>query len=203
MGTCQGGDSVIVANKKPKNKNADFEEKTNSRNEIEPDFGDPRFKDMPEWEGERYKGIGLKRMPGYKCTFPIDLLNEMRDDFWNFKIKEKPIWKHIRQACLMDELRANGILVQMKMTTADGMINHLIDEHDQHYFIPNYCINDPYFEKEFGDPPGRKINVVLYESFSNKNVNIEVDINTTGSELKVIFCKKCARVIWYTGKSNG
>ena len=30
------------------------------------------FPDMEEWEGERYKGIGIKRMKGYKCTLQID-----------------------------------------------------------------------------------------------------------------------------------
>jgi hypothetical protein len=26
---------------------------------------DPIFEDMPEWEGERYKGYGIKQMKGY------------------------------------------------------------------------------------------------------------------------------------------
>ena len=37
---------------------------------------DSNFPDMEEWPGERYKGIGIKRMRGYKCSLPIDKLNE-------------------------------------------------------------------------------------------------------------------------------
>ena len=40
------------------------------------------------------------------------------------------------------------ILEEYHLTTAEGCINHIIDEEGNHYHIPNYCINDPYFEKE-------------------------------------------------------
>ena len=33
------------------------------------------FPDMEEWDGERYKGIGIKRMKGYKCSLQIDKMN--------------------------------------------------------------------------------------------------------------------------------
>ena len=36
---------------------------------------------MEEWEGERYKGIGIKKMKGYKCILPIDKLNLKREEF--------------------------------------------------------------------------------------------------------------------------
>lgn len=62
-----------------------------------------KFKDMPEWEGERYKGEGIKRMKGYKCEMLIDQLNHVRDEFWNLKTKEKLIWRNLRQACNMDD----------------------------------------------------------------------------------------------------
>jgi hypothetical protein len=64
---------------------------------------DPKFKDMPEWDGERYRGEGIKRMKGYKCSLQIDKLNELRDEFWTNKIKEKLIWRQLRQAINMDE----------------------------------------------------------------------------------------------------
>ena len=43
------------------------EPKRNDKKIFEKEILDPKFKDMPEWEGERYKGEGLKRMKGYKC----------------------------------------------------------------------------------------------------------------------------------------
>ena len=42
---------------------------------------DKEFPDMPEWEGEKYKGIGIKRMKGYKCDLKIDELTKERDKF--------------------------------------------------------------------------------------------------------------------------
>lgn len=50
-------------------------------------------------------------MKGYKCDLPIDELNKLRCEFWcksllklATKVKEdSPIWKQIRQACIMDE----------------------------------------------------------------------------------------------------
>jgi hypothetical protein len=44
------------------------------------------FFEMPEWEGERYRGVGIKRMKGYKCDIPINELNRLREDFWGNNI---------------------------------------------------------------------------------------------------------------------
>ena len=66
-------------------------------------YGDIKFDDMPEWDDERYSGIGIKRLKGYKCVLPIDSLNQLREEFWNSKIKESFIWRNIKQACIMDE----------------------------------------------------------------------------------------------------
>jgi hypothetical protein len=41
------------------------------------------FIEMPEWEGDRYKGVGIKRMKGYKCDIPINELNHVREEFWS------------------------------------------------------------------------------------------------------------------------
>ena len=35
-------------------------------------------------EGERYSGIGLKRMKGYICNLPIDELINLRNEFWKY-----------------------------------------------------------------------------------------------------------------------
>ena len=28
-------------------------------------------------------GVGIKRMKGYKCNLPLDLLNNLREDYWS------------------------------------------------------------------------------------------------------------------------
>ena len=40
------------------------------------------FPDMEEFDGNLYKGVGIKRMKGYKCNLPINKLNEQREKFW-------------------------------------------------------------------------------------------------------------------------
>jgi hypothetical protein len=67
----------------------------------------PNFFDFPEWEGERYSGVGIKRMKGYKCDLPIDELNNLRDEFWESKIKINTFWRNIRQGCILDHSNLN------------------------------------------------------------------------------------------------
>jgi hypothetical protein len=64
---------------------------------------DSKFKDLPEWEGERYRGEGIRRMKGYKFDKPSNVLVEMRETFWKEKIKEKFIWRDLQRAALMDD----------------------------------------------------------------------------------------------------
>ena len=105
MGSCNSSDRVLVVNNMRPN-NTSNENKKNENDfrmgEEKPNI-DPKFKDMPEWEGDRFKGEGVKRMKGYKCEMQIDILNHLREEFWSSKVKEKMIWKHLRQACLMDD----------------------------------------------------------------------------------------------------
>lgn len=53
------------------------------------------FKDFEEWEGknllknftikkgEKFSGVGIKCIKGYKCDLPIDDLMNLRDKFWS------------------------------------------------------------------------------------------------------------------------
>jgi hypothetical protein len=64
---------------------------------------DENLRDMPEYEGDKYRGEGVKRMKGYKFHKPIDDLYKLREDFWSSKPQTKTTWKYLRQACLMDD----------------------------------------------------------------------------------------------------
>ena len=133
---------------------------------------DPNFPDMEEWPGERYKGIGIKRMKGYKCDLPINKLNEMRDKFWTTKIEENDNWRIIHQICVFDEERANLTLGQYNFEVAENCVNHIIGNNGEHYYVPNYCINDPYFEKELNnkDVEEKKIKLCLYDVSSDTTI---------------------------------
>ena len=167
---------------------------------------DPNFPDMEEWPGEKYKGYGIKRMKGYKCDLPIDKLNELREKFWSIKTKENPKWYIIHQICVFDEERANITLGHYNFEVAENCINHIIDNNGEHYYVSNYCINDPYFEKVLNNKDTEEKNVKLFlydvstditieEIFSNhdngekikKKFIDETKLNTNEYKIKLFF----------------
>jgi hypothetical protein len=160
-------------------------------------------RDMPEWEGERYTGEGIKRMKGYICDLPINELTKMREEFWNTKVKTNSTWKHIRQACIMDEFRGSNLLLTHSIKPVHGCINYLEDSKGVFYKIPNFCINDPFFEKIIKDnyqegvllsdgsaAPVREINMIkitINNLYDNSKLKVEVSDAITGAELKNIY----------------
>ena len=189
MGACQS-DSVIESNTQKSSRKSETSSNQGGLVSMGPD---PNFPDMKEWKGNRYKGIGIKRMKGYKCTLPIDKLNKKREEFWVAKCSQNYMWQVVQQACIYDEYRANIVLEKYKMRTAEGCINHLIDENDNHYFVPNYCINDPYFEKELcndEENDDETVRLVLFEVSQNIHVTINISNHSTGADLKKKFRKE-------------
>jgi len=158
----------------------------------------PYIKDMPECDGEKFKGVGIKKMKGYKCDLPINELNKLREEFWNYKIKKGPsIWISIKQACIMDDVRASNKLKSLGLNTLNGCINHIVDSRNNHYQIPNFCINDPYFEKVISLDDSitddkrisKLIKFCLFDLYKNIKINLEMLETATGKEIKDIYCK--------------
>jgi hypothetical protein len=93
----------------------------------------------------------------------------------------------------MDELRARNLLQAYNLVTVNGCINNLQDMQGKIYHIPNFCINDPYFEKEIKEEEdkhiSKKINIKLLDVYKNKLFNIEIDDIATGLQVKQQFCK--------------
>lgn len=189
MGGCQS-DSVVEVSGRPRREGS--QEKVYD-NDLGPD---PNFPDMKEWKGNRYKGIGIKRMKGYKCSLTIDKLNKKREEFWKYKCDRSYMWQVVQQACVYDEVRANMVLEKYHLRCADGCINHIIDENGNHYYVPNYCINDPYFEKtlyEDEKDDEETLNLVLFEVSQNITKTITISNHATGEELKKKF-RKAAKI---------
>ena len=193
MGSCQTSNVIEI---KPSDKN---KSKSKISNEEFQNIESQKkmFPDMKEWEGERYSGIGIKRLKAYKCDLPIDKLIEKRDEFWSYKNSHSnpnyKTWRLINQAVVYDEYRANVLLEQYELTTAEGCINHIIDKKGNHYIIPNYCINDPYFEKKYKinhNVQEKEIRVNLFDPSDNLNVELRVSNLLTGKKLKEKFRKK-------------
>lgn len=149
------------------------------------------FEDMPIIAPEKIKGIGIKRMNAYQCDLKIDDLNKMRDKFWNTKINENIRWHFLRQACLYDSFKSEEYLLQHGFWLIYGCINKCTDHTKFIYNIPNYCINDPYFEKvlvsvDEKSKYDKKIEVILSDSNDNKTT-LRINESCTGKELKEMY----------------
>ena len=196
MGSCQTSEVIELepnGNYKSKKKLNMSDDQVNSLMEEQRN----EFPDMPEWDGDRYTGIGIKKMKGYKCDLPIDKLNKKRDQFWDQKNSRDndnyKIWRIINQACVYDELRANMLLEEYGLTTESGCINHIIDSNGNHYHIPNYCINDPFFERQYKIKKNieeKQVKIKLFEPTGNINEEKTVSNTMTGKELKELFRKE-------------
>ena len=203
MGSCSCQISAVIEINKKEEENSITSNKLRSSSSNKLDIQSmietqkKEYPDMVEWKGDKYKGIGIKRMKGYKCDLPIDKLNKKREEFWNAKASHGnpnyKIWRIINQACVYDEYRANVLLEEYELSTYEGCINHIVDKNNFHYIIPNYCINDPYFEKEFQikeNVEKKTLKLNLYEVAINKNFEVEVNNLMSGEDLKKLYCEK-------------
>jgi hypothetical protein len=183
MGACQSEDTIQV------NQDDDYSRFKSYNRDNGPD---PNFPDMEEWEGDRYKGVGIKRMKGYKCNLPINKLNELREKFWNTKINENENWRIIQQICVFDEERANMTLGRYNLEVAVNCINHIVGAQGEHYFVPNYCINDPYFEKELSlkDDGEKKLHLLLYDVSTDTTIKHDFSNHEKGSDIKKAFIEQ-------------
>ena len=157
------------------------------------------FYDMEEIEGDIYVGNGIKRMKAYKCDLTIDELNKRKEKFWNTVTdcnnnKNWKNWNIIRRAITYDEIRGSILLNEYDIKCKNGCIDHLIDKEGNEYKVPNYCINEPYFERELGkeDIKDDINNIIFYGNYKGNifNFDFKVSNKLTGKELKNIIKNK-------------
>lgn len=162
--------------------------KNNEKNLIVNDY--ENFSDMEEIKEDIYMGTGNKRMKAYICNLKIDELNKKREYFWSIKTnintKNWRTWKIIHRAVLSDEIRSSLLLEEYNIKPVEGCINHLIDDKGNHYKIPNYCINDPYYEKIKNEEDNLKEDRIILR-FYGINICFELEANNQikGIELKM------------------
>ena len=154
---------------------------------------------MEEIEGDIYVGNGIKRMKAYKCDLTIDELNKRKEKFWNTVTdcnnnKNWKNWNIIRRAITYDEVRGSILLNEYDIKCKNGCIDHLIDKEGNEYKVPNYCINEPYFERELGkeDIKDDINNIIFYGNYKGNifNFDFKVSNKLTGKELKNIIKNK-------------
>ena len=150
------------------------------------------FNNMPEVEEEIYVNYGIKRMKGYKCNLHIDELNNLREKFWQLKISLNERYKFLRQAVLYDSNKCEEYLIKNGFLTINGCINQCTDYTKYVYNIPNYCINDPYFEKELEkvNLNREKNKICIFLKLNDDKEKFIFDDDITGKEIKEEFLKR-------------
>ena len=72
MGVCRNEEAVDV--------NQDYASERKRSNKKD-DGPAQNFPDIEEFDGNLYKGVGIKRMKGYKCNLSINKLNAQNESF--------------------------------------------------------------------------------------------------------------------------
>ena len=144
-------------------------------------------------------GEGIKQIPAYICKIPYDQLNELREKFWNSRTKNRRIWRAIREICESDAGTALILLETAEMACLHNDLREIIVlSHPDYVFkVPNYCICDPVFERDYNqikeknkDIEEVKIKIILYYLAENKNIELETTNKTVVKEIKEAFCQK-------------
>jgi len=150
------------------------------------------FSDMPLVQKNIYINYGIKRMRAYKCTLKIDELNNLREHFWSVKISINERYRFLRQAILYDSDKCEEYISKNGFYTIDGCINNCSDFTKYIYNIPNYCINEPYFEKILVNVDKNKqpINLRVFLKYNDQSESFEINDHYTGKMLKNEYYEK-------------
>ena len=146
-----------------------------------------KFPDMPLWNNGKKTGYGIKEMPAYKCDLKINELNKLRKQFWNSHKTHLNQWNIIHQACIYPHIKSEEYLAEKNFRTLDGCINMCVDPEGNVYRVPNYCVNDPYFELELlpksGGNNNNIINIILFDVLRKQKNSLKISENTNGEEI--------------------
>ena len=159
---------------------------------------DNKFNDMPESKTGLMIGFGLKRIPNYICPLAYDKLESLRKQFWMTRKKTDEIWVFLQQCCEADEDESKKILKANKIYCIDGTLSNSYYEKKPNYVyhIPNFCITDPIFERDFDkyekiydqtDDSIIKVNI-FYQN-QGENYTMKIRNKCTGFDFKHQFAK--------------
>jgi len=158
------------------------------------EISNDEFPDMPLWNNGKKVGFGIKEMPAYKCDLKINQLEKKRDKFWKSHKTNIQQWNIIHQAIVYPHIKSEEYLASHGFKTLDGCINMCVDPQGNVFRVPNYCINDPYFElallPKTGGNNSNMLNVILMDATRTKNMNLNISENTTGKELINLYANK-------------
>jgi hypothetical protein len=161
-------------------------------------------------------------MKAYKCNLPINELNELRISFWKQKFSSSQMvqWRALKNALCMDASKLvfnplENIEVFLKthnLIIIGDCLNLCMDNKGNYYELPNYIINDPYFEKELLNDSeninNEFIDIILMNFQDNLKTKVNICTNLTFNEVKLKYSEiekidlKRFRLKFYFGGSE-
>ena len=123
----------------------------------------------------------------------------MRESFWNSKKKYKVLWDVLKECCETDSETAVILLEAATMECLEGNLRkvYFISNPDYIFKVPNYCICDPVFERDYdtlknkcNSEQEKNITIILYYLDKNENIKIETTNKNLVKDIKKIFAKK-------------
>ena len=130
---------------------------------------------------------------------PYDKLNKLRESFWKSKKKFKVLWNVLKECCETDSDTAVLLLEAANMTCMEGDLRkvYFMSNPDIVFKVPNYCICDPIFERDYeglkdkySNVEEKNITIILYYLAKNKEIKIETTNKTCVKEIKKQFADK-------------
>ena len=191
MGNWCESASNVPSHHHHKNKNHNKPSNSNINDSLELSY--QKFPDMPLWNNGKQVGYGIKEMPAYKCDLKVNELEKKRKNFWKSHQKHITQWNIIHQACVYPHIKAEEFLAENGFKTLEGCINMLVDRQGNVFRVPNYCINDPYFEIQLKPKSGGSnnniLNIILINVSKNSKINMNVNENTKGIDIMNNYAK--------------
>ena len=144
-------------------------------------------------------GEGIKQIPAYVCKIPYDKLNELKEKFWKSRKHNLRVWRAIRECCESDAETAVMLLEAAELSCVKNDLRQVIilTNPDYIFKVPNYCVCDPVFERDYDKIKAKnkniesvKIKIILYYLAKNKNVKVEATNKTHVKKVKESFAKK-------------
>jgi hypothetical protein len=182
----------------PVNVNINNNENLVNKNKSYNDKPEKEFPDFQELNNGKFIGKGVKQIPSYKCLIPYDKLYELREEFWKEKISKNKRWKTIREICESDADSAAQLMEIAGFYCIDNIrVIYEIENPKNSYKIPNYCINDPVFERDYEIYEEKKntienipITIICFISNDIKEITLNAFNKSSGKEIKELISKK-------------
>lgn len=149
-------------------------------------------------------GEGIKQIPAYKCALAYDELENLRKDFW--ATKKGRVWMVLKTCCEADARKKNKI--NHKLVSAKEFLNAeelqcvgnnmkcviALSNPDHFYNIPNFCLVDPVYEKDFSPSKNIEskikemtITVIVCYIFKCEENSITLSNKSKGKDLKKMY----------------